>query len=150
MVAKITYLSTQVVYGPLSFPSPCKMKSLKELFSVYYGKQCLKNRSVGRGHGTRIGLKEALTYKQPKFTIDFYCTKETRKIWGILRFMQNLQHENRQYSQKWREKVRSYTKMLPYYRGSPFSTVSLSTIPSIVRFKIIQNSTNSPIQCEMF
>ena len=31
------------------------------------------------------------------------------------------------------------------YRGSPISTISLSTMPGIVRFKIILNSTNSPI-----
>ena len=31
------------------------------------------------------------------------------------------------------------------YRGSPLSTVSLSTIPGIVRFKIVLNSTNSQV-----
>ena len=32
------------------------------------------------------------------------------------------------------------------YRGSPLSTVSLSTIPGIVRFLIVLNRTNSPVQ----
>ena len=63
---KVNNLSMEVVNGLLPFPLPCKMKSLKvtKSFLVYYEIQCLKNRSVGRGHGTQIRLKEALTQIQ--------------------------------------------------------------------------------------
>ena len=37
-----------------------------------------------------------------------------------------------------------------YYRGSPLSTVSFSTIPNIVQFKIVLNNTNFPVQYSFF